>query len=444
MSIYFKVKEFAYPVEILKLRLFLEKSQWFSEEKLKNYQLERLRLVLEHAYLNVPYYRSLFQKLRLTPQDFNDLEDLKKIPTLTRETLRINFNELVAENAKKFKPVLFKTSGSTGNPTEFYLDKRSNALEFCYYWRYWSWAGYKLGMSFAEFSIHHFLASATARIYDYSFMTKRLILNPTQLSDKNIHQFAEKIKKYKPLFLKGAPSTLYIFSLLLEKSGYGDLSFKAVFTTGEKVILQQREAIERIFKCKVLDSYGHMERIVAISQCPLGSYHINSDYGILEVEKSDKFIDVGGNVVGEAIGTSLYNFSMPLIRYKIGDLLEIDRGGQRCACGRVLPLVKNIFGRTQDVILTPSGRYLTNIFVIFNFIDGILSYKIYQKSRDELIIKVAKDAKTSDEVVSQKLIAYFKKIIGEEINIKIEFLPLESFSSLNKHKVVESDIEVKI
>jgi len=445
MSIDFKIKEFAYPLEILRLRSFLEKSQWFSEERLKSYQIERLRLILKHAYTNVPYYKDLFQKLKLTPKDFKTLEDLKKIPPLTRETLRLNFDKLIAKNAKKFKPILHRTSGSTASPIEFYLDKYSNILEFCYYWRWWSWAGYKLGMPFAEFSIHHFLGAANIKnIFDYSFITKRLILNPSQLSVKSIPEFVEKIKKYKPLFLKGTPSTLYIFSLLVEKSGYSDISFKAVFTTGEKIISQQRQAIERVFNCKVLDSYGHMERTIAISQCPFGSYHINSDYGILEVEKNDEFVDVEGKTVGEAIGTSLYNFSMPLIRYKIGDLLEISTDVLRCRCGRCLPLVKDIFGRIQDVILTPDGRYLTNIFVIFNLIEGILAYKIYQKSKKELLVKIAKSATAQEKVIAEKIIGYFKKIIGEDVDIKIEFSPLESFSVQGKYKIVESSIEIKI
>lgn len=442
MSVEFKIRDFLYPLSILKLRAFFEKSQWFQEEKLQEYQLERLKLILSHAYQNVPYYRNLFDRLKLKPEDFRNFKDLKKIPVLTREGLRKNFNLLRARNYKKFKPSLYRTSGTFGEPAEFYLDKSSNVLEFCYYWRHFSWAGYRLGAPFAEFSLHHFLEADIKDIAHYSFLTNRLILNPAQISNYNIDKFIKKIKKYRPLFLKGSPSTLHIFSILLEKNGYLDLNLKAVFTTGEKLLPHQRQKMEKVFGCQVLDSYGHMERTIAISQCPSGSYHINSDYGILDIEARNEITDPEGKETGEMVGTSIYNFAMPLIRYKTGDLVEMNSFYENCRCGRGLPTVKNIFGRVQDIVVTPDQRYLTNIYIIFNFIEGVLSYQIHQRSREELFLKIAKAADVSGQSIAEKTRLYFKKIMGDEVNIIIEFSPLENFYNARKQKVVISSLNL--
>ena len=442
MSINFKINDFFHPVHIVKFRSFLEKSQWFQENELKAYQLDRLKLILNHAYSNVPFYRNSFDRLKIKPSDFKNIEDIKKLPVLTKKDLKSNFKLLMAKNIKRFNPVLCKTSGTSGEPVEFYLDKYSNILEFCYYWRYWSWAGYKLGSSFAEFSIHYFLNTDISSLSHHSFITNRLILNPAQISYSSLKKYVEEIEKYRPLYLKGSPFTIYIFSLLLEKAGYKDMRFKAVFTTGELLFPYQREKIEKVFNCRILDSYGHMERTAAICQCLSGSYHVNSEYGILEFNEADKDSGYEGQGAREAIGTSLHNFAMPLIRYKIGDLIEMDLNNNRCHCGRSLPVVKKIYGRSQDAIVTRDGRFITNIFVIFNFIKGVLWYQIIQSDIKNIIVKLVPDNSFTNHE-REKMLGLLSKILGHEAEVKLEIMTLGDIAPdlASKHRGVISNVK---
>ena len=157
MAIDFRIRDFFYPYDIYKLRQALEKTQWLPAEELQAYQEKRLALTINHAYRHVPYYRRLFEKTGLCPQDIKKAGDLKKLPLLSKDTIRKEGKKLVADNAGRYHPVSYKTSGTTGTPVEFYLDKGARILEFVYYWRHWSWAGYRLGDRFAELGSFYFL-----------------------------------------------------------------------------------------------------------------------------------------------------------------------------------------------------------------------------------------------------------------------------------------------
>ena len=432
MSINFSIKSFAYPLEILRLRTFLEKSQWFSKDQLEEYQFNRLKTILNHSYKNIPYYNSLFEKIGFYPKDFRRLSDLLKIPVLTKDMVRENFDSLVSRNCKKFIPALNKTTGTSGKPLEFYLDKYSNILEFSYYWRYWSWAGYKLGMPFADFTLAFFLRKGLKDVASYSPITRRLCLNPAQLSCENIKLFITTMEKHKTIFIKGTPSTIYAFADLSDGKNLNGLSIKAIFTSGELLLPHQREKIEKIFRCKVLDSYGHMERTVGISQCLSGTYHINSEYGVLEVEEN-KALSSSNTLAGEIIGTSLHNYTMPLIRYKTEDIIELDVVSSGCSCGRGLPICKKITGRSQDIIVTPDGRFITNIFILFSILKGALWAQIVQESAGVLKVKIIKGLSYSNDK-EKEFLHHLKEVVGDEMSVEVEYTAIEMLKEFTTHK----------
>jgi phenylacetate-CoA ligase len=267
MSIQFRIQDFFHPVSIVRIGRFLYRSQWYSSERLKAYQLARLKTILEHAYLFVPYYQCLMDKNKIKPNDIRTLDDLKHIPILKKRHVRDFYHQLKAKNAEKYRPVPCRTSGTTGQTLKFYRDRPSDIMEFCYYRRYWSWAGYSLGMPFAEFSAHHFLNADLKKHSHFQPVINRLLLNPFNLSVENIDCFVKSITRFRVSFLKGSPSTLYSFALLLERKKNHGLKIKAIFATGELLLPYQRKKIEEILKSQIFDSFGHMEMTVAISQC---------------------------------------------------------------------------------------------------------------------------------------------------------------------------------
>ncbi len=443
MAIDFSPSDFFYPLGIVKLTRILDKNQWAPHDELVEYQIMRLKTILDQAYRNVPYYRNLFLEKGITPEKIVTPEDLRIVPLLNKRIIKNNFHSMTAENARRYSPKRYTTSGTTGEPLTFYLDKQSNILEFCYYWRYWGWAGYRLGDRFAEFGSEYFLRRShlSEKPFVWQRTLRRLMLNSGQLSAEQAKKMIGAVRRYKPQFLKGLASTLYFFAMLTKESGVSDVGFKAAFSTGEVLSAPYRRMIESVFHCPVMDSYGHMERTAAICQCPQGGYHVNMDYGLLQIENKSELS--GQNTsIGKAVGTSLYNMAMPLVRYELGDEIETFNQPVQCSCGRTLPLIKAIHGRKEDVIITPDGRYITSLFIVPEFIEGIKFVQFIQENRMNLRI-LAVPGKGWNRQKRERLKSYTRKMIGPEMKITLTEIKRQHIVSDNsgKKRIVISRLE---
>ncbi len=417
MAIDFRVRDFSYPVGIYRLKRLLDKTQWFAKDELLAYQERRLTAVLEQAVKHVPYYRRLFKELGLTAADIRHVDDLKKLPILSKDTVCNAEKDFIADNAKRYRPVIYSTSGTSGVPLRIHLDKSARILEFVYYWRHWSWAGYRLGDRFAELKTCFFLDRDNEAVSMWQPHLRGLMLNGSRLSFARAGEIAGAIRRYRPKFLKGMAATLYFLALIFKQAGITDISFKSIFSTGEMLNPRYRALMEQVFNCPVLDSYGHMEGAVAVSQCMEGGYHINSDYGLLEFEDPKPSAN-GTTMTGRAVGTSLYNLAMPFIRYDVGDDMEFSPETGTCPCGRTLPLVKAIHGRSEDIIVTPDGRLVTAMFVLPELIRGIRFAQFVQESPTVLRVNVI----TGEEWTygeRDKLSRYLAQFAGKEMVIGI-------------------------
>jgi phenylacetate-CoA ligase len=446
MGVDFRIRDFGYPFSILKLKRTFDQNQWLSEEALKEYQLERLRKVIAHAYDSVPYYQKLFREKNILPGDIRTVEDLKRIPVLTKELLKHNFDSLIARNAKKYKPALLSTSGSTGGQTRFFVDKTSNVLEFVHYWRSWGWAGYKLGDTFALLSSEDFVYILKNRktLYHFNSLTRQLTVNSMLFSHNYLDDLIGIFRKFKPLFLKGFPTNLYMLALVLNKKRNHGISCKAIFSQGANLLSYQRDLIEKVFSCKVFDSYGLMERTVAITQCPLGSYHIHQDYGIVELEEPGISLSNGKDgdtSIREVVGTSLHNYAMPLIRHRTGDFVKIKRSPEKCSCKRGFPTIVSVIGREMDLITTPDKRKIAGLSSVFSHTPGIIMGQIIQEKINQLLVKIVCEEKDIDHT-DRILTGHIRKFVGDDVNIAIEHTTVEGIrkNSFGKFKAVISNI----
>ena len=423
MGLDFKLKDFAHPFAILKLKHVFKRNQWLSQDMLFDYQRMKLKYIIELAYAHVPYYRKIFKERGIIPSDIKTPQDLKILPFLDKNTLRSSFEELKADNCTKFQPRTLTTSGTTGGAVKFYMDKPANVLEFVYYWRLWGWAGYRLGDTFAELSAQSFTPynKRSRDFYIFESLTRRLMMNSLLISTRNAEEYRRIFRKFKPAFIKGLPSNLFMLALMFSKHQDHGVTFKGIFSQGENLLAHQRVFIEKVFQAKIFDSYGHMERTAAIAQCSSGSYHVHSDYGIAEFIPSlvnnirenndDQF-------VAEIVGSSLYNFSMPLIRYRTGDYALLSRKAMECSCGRKFPTVVSILGRGADVVLTSDRRAITALYVALDRTPGLVFGQIVQESLNKLIVHVAYE----DENYGSRDVSLLKNIrdfVGDDMHIDI-------------------------
>ena len=438
MGLDFKLKDFVYPFDILGLKRIFDRNERLDEEELYAYQARRLRLIIAHAYRNVPYYQKLFKSKGIIPSDIACAKDLPLIPFLTKGILRESFHDLTAAHVLRYTPKLLSTSGTTASTVQFYADKFSNILEFAYYWRAWGWAGYRLGDTFAELSAQFFAPHALSakKAYHFQPFTRRLLINSLLLSPRNAELYIQIFKRMKPKFLKGLSSNLYLLALILAKHKHHRVSLQGVFSQGENLLRYQRDLIEKVFSCNAYDSYGQMERVVAISQCPQMKYHLHSDYGVAEFLPSSLMQGEDlqkDEYMGEVVGTSLYNFSMPLVRYKMGDFVRLAKTPEKCPCGRNLPVIKGIVGRQADVIVTPDGRGITALYLALDRTPGLILGQIIQEKREELIVKAAYNTLDTSALDSQ-LLKNLRDFVGDSIAIRILHLSPEEIASVTAGK----------
>jgi phenylacetate-CoA ligase len=258
-----------------------------------------------------------------------------------------------------------------------------------------------------------------------------------QINEKNIQNISRQIKQSNPVILRGYPSSVYLLAMLMEKADIRDLSVKAVMTTGDTLLPEYRNSIERVFNCKVFDAYGGEGTAVAFECEEHHGLHISEEGAVVEYLNSNGEPCKGE--FGELCITNLTNYGMPFIRYNIQDIGK--QSDDICPCGRGLSVLKSIEGRSTDIIITPGKRLLSiHFFSTFlkNFC-GILQYQIIQEKLDQLVINIVKDDSYKDDNTAD-IISECKKRIGEDIQINVEFVKEIPLLKSGKRRFVISKI----
>ncbi|MFN7976273.1 MAG: hypothetical protein U0166_28725 [Acidobacteriota bacterium] len=409
----FRLRDFWYPVSIVRMRRLLEASQWWDEEKIAAFQKERLRIVVEHAVASVPYWRDLFARLRLKPADVAGPGDLAKLPVLTKDTVRERRAELEASDLRRHGPRLVHTSGSTGTPLAFYIDKPTNVLEFATLWRHWGWHGYRFGDRFADMRGR---TIADPSGIEHDFRLRSLNVSSFDLTPEKARRYAEAMRGFRPVMVRGYPSSLHVFCGWMDR----DIGVRprSVITSSETLLDHQRAAIARVFGCPVRDYYGQVERVAWIGECERGRYHVGSEYGIVEVLGDDDRPIAEGT--GRLVGTTLWNLAMPLLRYETRDLVTVARSGD-CACGRKLPTVERIWGRIEDIVVTPDGRHVGRLDAAFKLSTGIRLAQIVQDDPSAIEVRIVPAAGFGDDDV-RVLERELRLRLGDAIAIRHEIV----------------------
>jgi phenylacetate-CoA ligase len=368
----FKVGDFFYPHRIALTWLLLLRSEHWSADQFHRYQSKRLAKLLQHAIIEVPFYRDFFRTAGLKPEDIRPdtaFECLRRLPVLQKETLRADPQLFEAENRQRFRPKRITTSGTTGTPLTVYWDRDSNVLEFCCIQRLWRWAGFRPGQSFLDLRSRVFEGESGIVRTDKVVYKRNQIINGIELSSDfidatNIDQYYELLLRFRPRLVRGHPQSIQHLATLLDRRGFHDWCPETITTSSEALYDFQRAEIGRIWPVPILDSYGLKEHNVFIAQCRDGGYHISPEYGICEI------LDDAGDPVrpgeeGWVVATGLHNFAQVLLRYNTAD--RAVRGHEHtCPCGRTLPLVERIVGRIDDFLCLENGkRYSGMHFALF-------------------------------------------------------------------------------
>jgi len=432
-----------YGAEFQRCLAEFEKLQWLSSEELRGYQDEQLRRVVAHAFENVPYYRDIMDKRRLKPADIQSVDDLPKLPLLTREDIKANFDALTSRTAKPEDKIVGHTSGTTGSPLEFYYDRNICLMKNVVDWRQKRWAGIDFGSRMALFHGRIVVPLERTRppFWRYNFAQNHVLFSSFHMSGDNISSYIKQLEKIRPEAVEGYPSTVYIIAKFLLSNGKR-LPVKAVFTSSETLFPQQREAIEEAFCTKLYDFYGLAERTVFATECDAHEgHHLNDDFGITEVLDSNGDT-VGPGELGRLVVTGLHNYTMPLIRYRTSDVTALRAG--ICSCGRHFPLMEDVTTKEEDVITTPDGRLISSSILTHPFkpMKYVSESQIIQEDEKTVRIKLVKIDGYSDSD-TEYLKTEFAKRLGDQMEVVVEFVDSIPRTKAGKLRWVVSKVALK-
>lgn len=391
------------------------RTQWLTETELAALQLQRLQKVVGHALLHVPYYRQVAEQRNLSPDFLRSVEDLGKLPYLTKQDVFGAGKGMLSEvtHGPRFSA---STSGTTGMSMTAYRDLHAINRENAFVWRYMNWAGLKVGQPRVWLRGDKVVPPDQDKppFWRHVKADNMLMMSSYHLSESSAATYIKAMEQFDPVVIQGYPSAVLLLARYLVSSGkkYGGTRLHSVVTSSETVTEEHRNLVRQAFGCQIFDWYGAMERMVAIGNCEHGNYHVMTDYSYVE------FIP-GEDGTHEVVGTGFDNFLMPFIRYRIGDSVVLANKGYRCPCGRAFPVVEQIIGRVEDYVLTPGGR---KVFMMSNMLDSlsdVLEGQIRQEKPGEvrvLLVPVpGKGAIDAAEVIKRG-----QTMLGTDMAIKVE------------------------
>lgn len=399
----------------------VEKSNYWSKQRHDNYQSITLNTLITHAYYHVPYYHKLFSSLKLKPDDFKSIQDLNKLPFLTKRLIQKHRSELVSLNISKFLKKKVTTGGSTGEPLIFFQKRfHSETRELAFIHDLWKRCGISEKTPKA---VLRGSANTLDAPISFNRLTNSLTLSTFRSDDESLFEYAEAIRNYDIEFLHAHVSSAVVFANFLIRNGL-TCPLKVVFGASENVYPFQRELIRKAFSARLFTWYGQSEQVVLAGECEYSEkYHCFPQYGITEL------VDGNGNnittpgVQGEIVGTGFNNPVMPFIRYKTGDIASFAEG--TCQCGRRYQLIDHVEGRSNEYIFTSNGRQISIRGLIFGkFLEAfkkIERIQLYQEKEGEVTIRVVKTPGYSvkdEKEIKEKIY----KLVPFGLDISFEYL----------------------
>ena len=342
----------------------LKASEKASREELEAIQLRKLKRLIALAYEKTAFYRRLFDERGLTPDDFNSLDDLQKLPILDKETVRARAEEMRVPDCGP--TVYSETSGTTGTPFVFYKSEEWDSAARAAQMRGYSWYGV------APWDRNGYLwgrtcgAGLKTRLSDALVNRFRLF----SYDADEVARFARKLRRAD--YLEGYSSMIYNLAKEINARGLGPVPLKMIKGTSDKVFESYQSEVERAFGGRMINEYGASETGLIAYECPHGHMHVAMENVIVEVDD------------GDAVITNLHSTSMPLIRYRLGDRITLDRE-TRCPCGMAHEIIGEVSGRIGATIFGREGKYpgSTVSYIVKSMVVKLGSSVLFQGVQEE-------------------------------------------------------------
>lgn len=408
--------------------------------ELQELQAQELSRLLVHAQRHVPWYRNMFAELgihahQVDPESFSHL-----IPVLDKHQVLTHAEQFVADNLRPGQLRVIHTSGTTGSPLNVVATTTALQKNYAFFERFLRSAGVASSDRSVTFAGRMLLPPRQSGppYWRRNLAAQTLLCSSYHLSALTASAYLRRIADFKPIYIDTYPSAVFTLAQhMLDQPDHPKIDLRAIVTSSETLLDHQRATIEKAFDCPVYDQYGNAEMAACITQCEQGHYHVNMEYGIVEVLREDGTAAAAGEC-GELVCTGFLNAAMPMIRYRIGDSAIVAETA--CACGRPWPALSSLLGRADDQILTTDGRQIGRLDPLFKGLTGIRETQLIQTAQDHIIVNLVR---TADYVPSTAgaLVKALKARVGQDMHVELRFPDHIPRTATGKFRAVISELD---
>jgi phenylacetate-CoA ligase len=424
----------------VRIRERLERSQWLSADAIAQEQGQRLREFLQRIGQQVPYYRELFARLGFDPATVSSAADLRQLPLLDKPLIRAHQAELKAEQHGVLSR--YNTGGSSGEPLIFFMGKGRKSHDVAAKWRATRWWGVDIGdVELVVWGSPIELGAQDLLRRSRDALMRSYLLPAFEMSPDNLDRFVARIQALRPLMLFGYPSSLSAIANHARRRGQvlSDLGIKVAFVTSERLYDEQRKSISEAFACPVANGYGARDAGFIAHECPSGSLHISAEDIVVETVLPDGRPAAAGEI-GEIVVTHMGTGDFPFVRYRTGDMGVL--GSQPCACGRGLPVLQDVHGRSTDFVVASNGTVMHGLALIYTLRDlpTVGQFRIEQLSLHKTVVKLVPGPGFGEQDL-QRIQTDFKARLGAEVEVLVECVPSIAAEASGKFRYVISHVK---
>ena len=394
---------------------FLRQSEHWSEDQIADFQNNRFRQLIQHASEHVPFYRDWLREHDLKASDFNTISDVVKLPIVDKAIIRKEgVFRFMADNVNSRQRMVSHSSGSTGEPFEFFVSRDAYSVNMAAKLRTWYDVGYRLGDSYVKLSSSP-RESLVKRLQDK--MTNGTVVTFNSLDDRALERILSAIEEKRPKIIRTHPNAIYYLARYRERHPEAfSFSPQYIMTTSSNLPLSFRDVITRVFGCDVIDAYSCEGTPNTAETMAHDGYHVTKEYGHIEVlDENNKPVLDG---VGTVVSTDFWNYAMPFIRYNTRDLVFVDHDG----------VIQRIAGRACELLEMPNGRRFTGQviedFFIYHTNHSVEAFQVVKRHDGSVLFRLMVDGGFS-EAIQQKIVDHWQNELGTMVEVSVvDHIPL--------------------
>lgn len=406
---------------------FQQQLKWPYERKC-GYRDRKIAEMVEYCYKYVPFYKKIFDENGINYQSIKTLDDLKNIPLINKKIVKSNFNELISTEYDRRKMILMHTSGSTGAGFQFYMTPEMDAAHWANGWTWYKSIGIKRSDWNGVFTGQSIVPMNRDKkpYYRIDYARRQIRFDGYHMREEVFKDFLEELNRKRPAWLHGYPSSMVMLAQYMLDEGI-QISYTptAITVSSENMLSEKAKLIEKAFGVYPLQTYGQGERVACFYQWPNHQMYVSENYSAVELIPN-------GSGQYRVIGTSLYNFGMPFLRYETGDLVTFEENKN----GR---LILTVDGRLEDIIKLKDGSQIGRLDFIFKDMVHVAAAQIVQKSYELLEIHIVRSSRYADND-ERELTHMLNKYFAGRIKWRIVYCSEINRTSNGKLRMVKSEL----